>query len=51
MRTRLAFSVQDRAKGIFEMADVDPKRVDIWLGTMSKSLVSCGGYVAGNRVP
>jgi 8-amino-7-oxononanoate synthase len=36
-------------KGIFEMANVDPKRVDIWLGTMSKSLVSCGGYVAGSR--
>ncbi len=36
-------------KGIFEMANVDPKRVDIWLGTLSKSLVSCGGYVAGNR--
>ena len=36
-------------KGIFEMAQVDPKRVDIWLGTLSKSLVSCGGYVAGNR--
>ena len=37
-------------KGIFEMADVDPKRIDIWLGTLSKTLVSCGGYVAGNRV-
>jgi 8-amino-7-oxononanoate synthase len=37
-------------RGIFEMAGVDPKRVDIWLGTMSKTLVSCGGYVAGNRV-
>jgi 8-amino-7-oxononanoate synthase len=37
-------------KGIFEMADVDPKRVDIWLGTMSKTLVSCGGYIAGSSV-
>lgn len=36
-------------KGIFEMADVDPKRVDIWLGTLSKTLVSCGGYIAGSR--
>jgi 8-amino-7-oxononanoate synthase len=36
-------------RGIFEMAHVDPKRVDIWLGTLSKSLVSCGGYVAGKR--
>jgi 7-keto-8-aminopelargonate synthetase-like enzyme len=23
--------------------------VDIWLGTLSKTLVSCGGYVAGSR--
>jgi 8-amino-7-oxononanoate synthase len=36
-------------RGIFEMAGVDPRRVDIWLGTLSKTLVSCGGYVAGSR--
>ena len=34
--------------GVFEMAGVDPGRVDIWLGTLSKTLVSCGGYVAGS---
>jgi len=37
-------------RGIFEMAGIDPKRVDIWLGTLSKTLVSCGGYVAGSQV-
>ena len=36
-------------KGIAEQAGVDPKRVDIWFGTLSKTLVSCGGYVAGSR--
>lgn len=36
-------------RGIFEHADVDPCEVDIWLGTLSKSLVSCGGYVAGSK--
>lgn len=36
-------------RGIFEMAAIDPKRIDIWLGTLSKTLVSCGGYVAGKR--
>lgn len=36
-------------RGIFEMAGVDPSRVDIWFGTLSKTLVSCGGYVAGKR--
>jgi 8-amino-7-oxononanoate synthase len=33
-------------RGIFEHQDVAPSGVDIWLGTLSKSLVSCGGYVA-----
>lgn len=34
-------------RGIAEHAGVDPRRVDIWMGTLSKSLVGCGGYVAG----
>ncbi len=38
-----------KGRGIFEMQGVDPARVDIWLGTLSKTLVSCGGYVAGSR--
>ena len=36
-------------RGIFEQTCVDPKRVDIWMGTLSKTLVSCGGYIAGSR--
>jgi 8-amino-7-oxononanoate synthase len=42
-------SLGKTGRGIFEMAGVDPKRVDIWLGTLSKTLVSCGGFVAGNQ--
>jgi len=34
-------------RGIFEQQSLSPQDVDLWLGTMSKSLVSCGGYVAG----
>ncbi|MGO4171790.1 aminotransferase class I/II-fold pyridoxal phosphate-dependent enzyme [Bosea sp. TAF32] len=34
-------------RGIFEHQSVAPRGVDLWLGTLSKSLVSCGGYVAG----
>lgn len=34
-------------RGIAEHAGVDPRAVDIWFGTLSKSLVSCGGYIAG----
>jgi 7-keto-8-aminopelargonate synthetase-like enzyme len=35
-------------RGISEHAGVDPRRVDIWMGTLSKSLASCGGYIAGS---
>ena len=28
---------------------IDPRDVDLWMGTLSKSLASCGGYIAGNR--
>jgi len=34
-------------RGIAEHFGMDPKDVDLWMGTLSKSLASCGGYVAG----
>lgn len=37
-------------KGLFEHQNVDPAGVDLWFGTLSKSLVGCGGYVAGNAI-
>ncbi|MGX7703235.1 aminotransferase class I/II-fold pyridoxal phosphate-dependent enzyme [Methylobacterium sp. Gmos1] len=33
--------------GLHEHCDVPPGSVDIWMGTLSKTLSSCGGYVAG----
>lgn len=36
-----------RGHGIAEQAGLDPARIDIWMGTLSKSLASCGGYIAG----
>lgn len=36
-------------RGIAEEQGVDPIDVDIWMGTLSKSLASTGGYVAGSR--
>src|SRR5271157_2477961 len=36
-----------RGFGIADRFGVDPREVDIWMGTLSKSLVSCGGYIAG----
>ncbi len=38
-----------RGFGSAEHAGIDPGEVDIWMGTLSKSLVSCGGYIAGRR--
>ena len=34
-------------RGTFEHLDVDPREVDIWMGTLSKTSSSCGGYIAG----
>lgn len=36
-------------KGTAEHWGIDPREVDIWMGTLSKALASCGGYVAGKR--
>ena len=35
--------------GIAEHFGIDPRRVDIWMGTLSKTLAGCGGYIAGCR--
>ena len=35
-------------RGLAEHWGVDANTVDIWMGTLSKSLVSSGGYVAGD---
>ncbi len=37
-------------RGLAEQCGVDPAGVDIWMGTLSKTLSACGGYIAG-RVP
>ncbi len=36
-------------KGLHEHFDVPGDAVDIWMGTLSKSLASCGGYIAGSK--
>ena len=35
--------------GIAEHWGIPGKDVDIWMGTLSKTLVSCGGYICGSR--
>jgi 8-amino-7-oxononanoate synthase len=36
-------------RGIAEEQGVDPRDIEIWMGTLSKSLCATGGYIAGSR--
>lgn len=36
-------------RGLAEHFQEDPSAVDIWMGTFSKTLAGCGGYIAGSR--
>jgi 8-amino-7-oxononanoate synthase len=39
----------ERGFGIGEHFGLDRGDVDIWMGTLSKSFASCGGYIAGRK--
>jgi 8-amino-7-oxononanoate synthase len=36
-------------RGMSEYFDIDPHDVDMWMGTLSKSFGSAGGYIAGSK--
>ncbi len=36
-------------RGISELHGVEPGEIDLWMGTLSKSLAGCGGFIAGAR--
>lgn len=45
-----SFGVMGRSGlGLREHFDVQARDVDIWMGTLSKALAGCGGYIAGDR--
>lgn len=35
-------------RGTAEHFSLDPRSVDIWMGTLSKTLAACGGFIAGS---
>ena len=39
----------DTGRGLAEHWHVPPGSVDLWMGTLSKTLAGCGGYIAGER--
>ena len=39
----------ENGQGIFEEKKINPSRVDIWMGTLSKSLGSTGGFIAAKK--
>jgi len=40
--------VGETGRGLAERHGVDPNAVEIWMGTLSKTLSSCGGFIAGS---
>lgn len=42
-------TIGDTGRGISEYCAINPHDVDLWMGTLSKSFASCGGYIAGSK--
>ena len=42
-------TVGKHGRGIGEFFAINPHDVDLWMGTLSKSFASCGGYIAGSH--
>ena len=42
-------TIGEHGRGIGEYYDINRNDVDLWMGTLSKSFGSCGGYIAGSK--
>jgi 8-amino-7-oxononanoate synthase len=40
----------ETGRGIAEEQNIDPANIEIWMGTLSKTLAAAGGYIAGSAV-
>ena len=43
-------TIGSRGLGVIDHFNIDPKKIDIVMGTMSKAFASCGGFIAGSDV-
>ena len=43
-------AIGSHGRGVVDYWNVDPKDIDIHMGTFTKSFGSAGGYIAGNKV-
>jgi 8-amino-7-oxononanoate synthase len=41
--------VGERGFGVRERYNIESKDVDLWMGSLSNALASCGGYIAGSK--
>ncbi len=39
----------ETGRGSAQHCGVDPRAVEVWMGTLSKTLAGCGGYICGSR--
>ena len=42
-------TIGKHGRGISEYFGINPSNIDLWMGTLSKSFASCGGYIAGSK--
>lgn len=42
-------TIGECGRGVGSHFNINPNEVDLWMGTLSKSLCSCGGYIAGDK--
>ena len=42
-------AIGETGRGVSEYYGINPRDIDLWMGTLSKSFASCGGYIAGSK--